>query len=189
MSSKNEPRPFKPVVGHKVVGRPPIGWRPSPRWAPSAEGAPAARLAPSLTDVASAEGCRSDLAHDPSIPSNDARPAGDEIDVRMAEIDRILRHAAMRHLQKCVLAAEWVHHAEAKLSVVGQVVSKPNPKAVLPGLRANCACLGQPQQHAESTSTAPSRLPRSGPRQNPRRKPPDSTTFNPPFSPLLGSVR
>ena len=125
MSSKNEPRPFKPVVGHKVVGRPPMGWRPSPRWVPSAEGAPTARLVPSSTDVASAEGFRTDLAHDPSIPSNDARPAGDEIDVRMAEIDRILRHAAMRHLRKCVLAAEWVHHAEAKLSVVGQPVHKP----------------------------------------------------------------
>ena len=119
MSSKNEPRPCKPVVGHKVVGRPPIGWRPSPRSAPPEEAAPAARLAPCLTDVAGAEGFRNDPANDP------ARPNGDEIDVRMAEIDEILRHAAMRHLQKSLLAAEWVHHAEAKLSVLGQPVHKP----------------------------------------------------------------
>src|SRR6202035_5005705 len=30
------------------------------------------------------------------------------------------------HLKKCVLAAEWVHHAEAKFfSVLGQAVHKP----------------------------------------------------------------
>jgi hypothetical protein len=68
---------------------------------------------------------RNDPANDLGISSNDARPNGDEVDVRMAEIDEILRHAAMRHLEKCVLAAEWVHHAEAKISVFGQPVHKP----------------------------------------------------------------
>ena len=121
-----------------------MGWRPSPSWVPSAEGAPTARLVPSSTDVASAEGFRTDLAHDPSIPSNDARPAGDEIDVRMAEDPSNLCYAAMRHLRKCVLAAEWVHHAEAKLSVVGQPVhqtsrrstqSRPYPSRACAALR------------------------------------------------------
>jgi hypothetical protein len=123
MSSNDEPRPGKPVVGHKVKGRAPIGWRPSPGSAPSAEAAPAARLAPSLTDVA--EGFRNDPANDPSIPSNDVRPNGDQIDFRMVRIEEILRHAGMHLLEKCGLAAEWLHHAEAKLSVVlGQHVEK-----------------------------------------------------------------
>jgi hypothetical protein len=37
----------------------------------------------------------------------------------------ILDHAAMPHLPKCELVAEWVHHAEAKLPVFGQIVPKP----------------------------------------------------------------
>jgi hypothetical protein len=124
MSNMYESRPGKPVVGHKAIGRPPIGRPPSPRSAPSVKAAPAARPAPPLT-VASAGGFRIDPANATNIPSNDARPAGDEIDVRMAEIDGILRHAAMHCLQKCLLAAEWVHHAETKLSVLGQPVHKP----------------------------------------------------------------
>lgn len=64
------------------------------------------------------------LANDPDISSNDARPNGDEVDVRMAKIDEILRHAAIHLLEKCGLVAEWLHHAEAKLSIFGQDVAK-----------------------------------------------------------------
>ena len=47
------------------------------------------------------------LAKGPDISSNDARPNGDEVvDVRMAKIEEILGHAAMRLLDKCGLVAE-----------------------------------------------------------------------------------
>jgi hypothetical protein len=52
-------------------------------------------------------------------------PNGDESDARMAQIEEILGHAAMRLLEKCALVAEWVHHAEAKSSVFGHFVQKP----------------------------------------------------------------
>ena len=54
-----------------------------------------------------------------------AQSNGDEGDVRMAEIEEILGHAAMHLLDKCTLVAEWVRYAEAKLSVFGQIVPKP----------------------------------------------------------------
>jgi hypothetical protein len=40
----------------------------------------------------------------------------------MARIEEMLGHAAMRLLEKSALIAEWVTHAEAKLSSNGQVV-------------------------------------------------------------------
>jgi hypothetical protein len=42
----------------------------------------------------------------------------------MAEIDEILRRAAIHLLEKCALVAEWLHHDESKFSIVGQVVEK-----------------------------------------------------------------
>jgi hypothetical protein len=131
MSSNDEPRPGKPVVGHKVKGRAPIGWRPSPGSAPSAEAAPAARLAPSLTDVA--EGFRNDPANDPSIPSNDVRPNGDQIDFRMVRIEEILRHAGMHLLEKC---------------------GRADQKEPLHGPRVSCACPVKPRRRAESLWSA-----------------------------------
>jgi hypothetical protein len=50
---------------------------------------------------------------------------GDGSDARMVQIQELLGHAAMHILEKCELVAEWVHHAEAKLSVFGQIVPKP----------------------------------------------------------------
>ena len=89
MSSKNEPRRGKPVVGHKVKGQAPIGWRPSPgpasALASSVEAAPVVQLDESVAHGASAEALRNDPANDLGIPSNEARPNGDEVDVRMAE--------------------------------------------------------------------------------------------------------
>ena len=52
------------------------------------------------------------------VPTGGGQPNGDQVDVRMAKIEEILRHAGMHLLEKCGLAAEWLHHAEAKLSVV-----------------------------------------------------------------------
>jgi hypothetical protein len=54
-----------------------------------------------------------------------AMPSGDETDARMDQIRKILETAAMPVLDKCALYAEWVKHAEANASVLGQVVSKP----------------------------------------------------------------
>jgi hypothetical protein len=50
---------------------------------------------------------------------------GGDVDARMAEIEVILDHSAIRLLDKCALVAEWVGHAEAKASVFGQLVHKP----------------------------------------------------------------
>ena len=52
------------------------------------------------------------------VPTGGGQPNGDQVDVRMAKIEEILHHAGMHLLEKCGLAAEWLHHAEAKLSVV-----------------------------------------------------------------------
>jgi hypothetical protein len=60
-----------------------------------------------------------------SARANKDRRNGDETDARMSEIVLILDHAAMRLLDKCALVAEWVGHAEAKASVFGQPVQKP----------------------------------------------------------------
>jgi hypothetical protein len=64
-------------------------------------------------------------ANDADIPASEARPNGDEVDFRMEKIAEILGHAAMSHLEKSDLVAEWVHHAGAKHSVFGQPVQKP----------------------------------------------------------------
>jgi hypothetical protein len=61
----------------------------------------------------------------PIALSGDPKTDGDESDARMAEIEVILDHAAIPHLEKCGLVAEWVRHAEAKASVYGQFVQKP----------------------------------------------------------------
>ena len=57
--------------------------------------------------------------------TNDPKPNGDESDARMARIEEILGYTATPLLDKCELVAEWVKHAEAKLSVFGQIVPKP----------------------------------------------------------------
>jgi hypothetical protein len=62
---------------------------------------------------------------DASVSTGNVEPNGDESDARMAQIEEILGHAAMRLLEKCALVAEWVRHAEAKLSVFGHFVQKP----------------------------------------------------------------
>jgi hypothetical protein len=54
-----------------------------------------------------------------------AQQNGDETDGRMAEIEVILDHAAMHLLEKCSLVAEWVHIADASISVFGQFDQKP----------------------------------------------------------------
>jgi hypothetical protein len=69
------------------------------------------------------------FAHDPA--SNDdttagnALPNGDESDYRMSEIVEILQHTLMSHLDKCEHYAEWIRLNEAKQSVLGQNVHKP----------------------------------------------------------------
>jgi hypothetical protein len=69
------------------------------------------------------------LAHDSSTDAGvspvDGRANGDQSDDRMAEIEEILGHAAMHLLEKCALVAEWVRCAEAKVSVFGHFVQKP----------------------------------------------------------------
>jgi hypothetical protein len=60
-----------------------------------------------------------DLAADNSVPN------GDEVDVRMAKIEEILGYTTMPKLETYELVAEWVRHAEAKVSVFGQPVHKP----------------------------------------------------------------
>lgn len=54
-----------------------------------------------------------------------AMPTDDDVDARMATIKEILAFAGMPLLERYSLVAEWVHHAEAKLSVFGQHVHKP----------------------------------------------------------------
>jgi hypothetical protein len=82
-------------------------------------------LQPTFKDAPEATRQPRGPATDAHIPSSDARPNGDEVDVRMEKIGEILQHAAMPLLEKCILVAEWVHHAEAKLSVFGQHEQKP----------------------------------------------------------------
>ena len=129
MSSNDEPRWGKTIVVHHKRGaaitRPPSrGLAPS--LASSAKAAPAVPPAASLADVAGAEALRNDLSdHTAHVPPNGAQPNGDEVDFRMAKIEEILGHAAMHLLEKCGLVAEWLHHAEAKLSpILGQNVEK-----------------------------------------------------------------
>jgi hypothetical protein len=52
-------------------------------------------------------------------------PIVDDIDARMATIKEILVVAGMSLLERYSLIAEWVYHAETKISVSGQVVRKP----------------------------------------------------------------
>lgn len=59
----------------------------------------------------------------PQSPFDGARSNGDEADSRMSQIKEILGYAVMPTLEKYELVAEWVRHAEAKVS--GQVVQKP----------------------------------------------------------------
>jgi hypothetical protein len=61
---------------------------------------------------------------DAGVSPVNAQANGDESDARMAEIKEILDTAGML-LDRCSLIAEWVHHAETKLPVFGQVVRKP----------------------------------------------------------------
>ena len=62
---------------------------------------------------------------DASVSTGNVELNGDESDARMAQIEEILGHAAMRLLEKCALVTEWVRHAEAKCSVFGHFVQKP----------------------------------------------------------------
>lgn len=90
-----------------------------------------APVTPALTGVGTSLGDAVAEASPPAtavvsdVPTDGAQPNGHEIDIRMAKIKEILAHAAMHLLEKCALAAEWLHHAEAKLSaVLGQHVEK-----------------------------------------------------------------
>ena len=73
---------------------------------------------------ATAEVPADDLTAAVAVANNEGRN-GDETDVRMDEIRKILEHANMPVLDQCAYYAEWVHYAEAKESVPGQNVSKP----------------------------------------------------------------
>jgi hypothetical protein len=55
---------------------------------------------------------------------DEAKTNGGDADTRMAEIELILDHAAMHLLEKCALVAEWIHHAEASVSVFGHFDQK-----------------------------------------------------------------
>jgi hypothetical protein len=57
-------------------------------------------------------------------PASDALRNGDEADARMEQIQKILGHAAMHLLDRHGLVAEWVRHAEAKASILDQIVEK-----------------------------------------------------------------
>lgn len=121
MLNNDEPRKGKPVVAHKLKGRAAIARQPSPAGRPAA---PAVWPAEFVADVEGTEALRNDPANITYVSPDSARPNGDEIDFRMAKIDEILRHAAMPLLEKCALVAEWLHHAEVKLSILGQPVEK-----------------------------------------------------------------
>jgi hypothetical protein len=64
------------------------------------------------------------LVNDADVQVKDVQPNGDDADARMAEIEEVLDHAATPHLDKCELVAEWVHHAEAKFAISGQLDRK-----------------------------------------------------------------
>jgi hypothetical protein len=89
-----------------------------------------APMAPALTGVEASVGDAVAEASPPAtalvsdVPADGAQSNGDEIDPRMTEIKKILGHAAMYLLDKCGLVAEWLHHAEAKLSILRQDVQK-----------------------------------------------------------------
>jgi hypothetical protein len=68
---------------------------------------------------------QADLPEVSVTSTGDATRNGDNTDVRMEEIAKILTYAAMRKLEKYELVAEWVRYAEAQVSVFGQPVSKP----------------------------------------------------------------
>ncbi len=59
------------------------------------------------------------------VPPSTTASNSEQTDARMAQIEEILGHTAMRHLDKCELVAEWIRRAEAKVPVSGQVVHKP----------------------------------------------------------------
>jgi hypothetical protein len=94
-----------------------------------AGGLSASKLTVQNTDVALSEVYAGSAAarerNAATVSSNSAQPNVDDVDARMAKIEEILGHAAMHLLDRCALIAEWVHHAEAKLSDYGQVVWKP----------------------------------------------------------------
>src|SRR5690242_19875494 len=95
--------------------------------------------------------------------STDVKPNGDDAGARMAEIEVILDHSAMRLLDKCALVAEWVGHAEAKASVFGQLVHKPQAAARRAGLRGLLANLPYQARASERGASSSSALLRSIP--------------------------
>jgi hypothetical protein len=74
----------------------------------------------------------------------------DEVDRRMSKIEEILGHTAMRLLDKSALAAEWVRHAEAKMSVSGQIVRKPQGGRPESGIALAARKLPVPGQSPEA---------------------------------------
>jgi hypothetical protein len=74
----------------------------------------------------------------------------------MAAIKQTLAFAGMSLLERCSLIAEWVHHAETKISVSGQLIRKPKGAVLRAGLRkrhVNCACPAKPRSHLEAIGT------------------------------------
>jgi hypothetical protein len=119
---------------------------------------------------------------------------GDEVDVRMEQIQQILGHAAMRLLDRCALVAEWVHHAEAKAAVFEQIVAKP--KAGRPEGAIKRAARGElpiPGKtlvgRCVSTSSVRSKSTASGKRRRSQRELPHSTTSSAVCLPSLLSIR
>lgn len=76
----------------------------------------------------------SDQPNDADVQVKDVQPNGDDADARMAEIEEVLDHAATPHLDKCELVAEWVHHAEAKFAISGQLDRKSGAGRPLGGI-------------------------------------------------------
>jgi hypothetical protein len=86
----------------------------------TAVGAPDAHATPVIADAPACAPTNVSDAQNRDIGRN-----GDETDAVMDEIAKRLADAAMLKLTRCELTAEWVHYAEAKLSVFGQLVPKP----------------------------------------------------------------
>ena len=155
-------------------------------------------VTPALTGVGASLGDAVAEASPPAtavvldVPTDGAQPNGHEIDIRMAKIKEILAHAAMHLLEKCALAAEWLHHAEAKLSaVLGQHVEKSagRPEGALTRAARELCVPGSTPTARRKFMERALKIDGIRPEAKSAAQPPDSTTSNPRFSALLRSVR
>jgi hypothetical protein len=90
-----------------------------------------------LADVqpasATAEAPADDSTAAAAAANNDRRNS-DESDVRMWEIQTILDHAGKRLFEKCELVAEYVRHAETKVTLYDSLVAQPKAGHPLSGI-------------------------------------------------------